>query len=145
MTRDDFHHFATRAHPRLRRALIATRGLDGAAEALAYAWQHWDRVRLMDRPMGYLFRVGQSRTRSRKRAYLPAPDAIGVPDLEPALVPALQALPERQRTAIWLVHACQWTQAEVAEALEISPSAVATHVSRALDKLRAILEVDCSA
>lgn len=149
MIHTDFDDFAAEAHPRLRRALIATRGVDGAAdaaaEALAYAWEHWDRIRVMDRPLGYLFRVGQSKTRSRRQACLPPPEILGVPDLEPKLVPALQSLPEQQRTVIWLVHACQWTHAEVAEALDITASSVATHGSRALMKLRSLLEVDCSA
>lgn len=145
----DFDEFAGAVHPRLRRALISTRGLEGAAdaaaEAMAHAWEHWERVRLMDRPVGFLYRVGQSKTRTRKQALLPSPETLGIPDLEPKLVPALQSLPEQQRTVIWLVHACQWTHVEVAEALDISPSSVATHATRALKTLRSILEVDCCA
>jgi DNA-directed RNA polymerase specialized sigma24 family protein len=41
-----------------------------------------------------------------------------------------------------MVHACGWTYAETAEALGMSVSAVGTHVSRALAKLRALLEVE---
>ena len=40
---------------------------------------------------GYLYRVGQSRTRTRKVAALPAPEAVGLPDIEPALIPARNA------------------------------------------------------
>jgi DNA-directed RNA polymerase specialized sigma24 family protein len=148
-TPSDFHDFAAEVHPRLRRALIADRGVEGAAdaaaEAMAYAWEHWNRVRLMEHPVGFLYRVGQSKTRVRKQAHLPAPEAVGVPDLEPKLVPALRSLSEQQRTVIWLVHACEWTHAEVADALDISPSSVATHAARALARLRSLLEVDCSA
>ena len=145
----DFAEFAAEVHPRLRRALVPARGMDGAAdaaaEAMAYAWEHWDRVKTMEHPLAYLYRVGQSKTRSPKRPHLPAPESVGVPDLEPKLIPALLSLPEQQRTVVWLIHACQWTHVEVADALGIRPSSVATHAQRAMTKLRSILEVDCRA
>ncbi|HEV7721923.1 MAG TPA: sigma-70 family RNA polymerase sigma factor [Iamia sp.] len=152
MTTDEqsaYEEFARRAGQGLVRAFVPVRGLDdapdAAAEALAYAWEHWERVGAMDNPMGYLYRVGQSRTRRRRPGLLPAPEAVGMPDVEPALVPALRALPDTQRTAIWLVHACGWTYVETAEAMGVSPSAVGTHVKRAMDRLRAGLEVDSRA
>ena len=146
---DDFARFVADATPRLRRAFVAVRGLAGAAdatsEALAYAWEHWDRVQVMENPVGYLYRVGQSRTRPRRTLALPAPAELGLPDVEPALVPALLALSVQQRTAVWLVHGCGWSYREVAEAMEVSASAVGTHVARALEHLRARLEVDSRA
>lgn len=145
----DFEAFVADAGPRLRRAFVGGLGIDGAAEAtaeaLAWAWSNWDRLRTMENPVGYLYRVGRSRVRPRRQPVLPAPDELGVPDVEPALVPALLELSERQRTAVWLVHACQWRHREVADALEISATAVATHVDRALQHLRARLEVDSNA
>jgi DNA-directed RNA polymerase specialized sigma24 family protein len=96
----------------------------------------------MENPAGYLYRVGQSRTKARKEGVLPSPAAVGLPDIEPALVPALLAPPETQRTAVWLVHACGWSYAECAAAMEVSVSAVGTHVSRALAALRAALPND---
>ncbi len=99
----------------------------------------------MDNPAGYLFRVGQSRTRKRNEPRLPSPESLRIPDVEPALVPALLALPERQRNAVWLVHACGWTYAETADALGVSASAIGTHVSRALETLRRDLEVQTRA
>ncbi len=43
---DTFEAFVRDAEPRLRRALVAAygpeQGRDAAAEALAYAWEHWD-------------------------------------------------------------------------------------------------------
>jgi DNA-directed RNA polymerase specialized sigma24 family protein len=125
----DFEAFARDTRPRLVRALAPVRGadaLDGAAEALAYAWEHWPRVRRMDNPVGYLYRVGQSRTRLRRSPGLPQPAELGLPDVEPRLIPALLRLPETQRTAVWLVHACQWRYVEVAEALGTSASMVGT-------------------
>jgi RNA polymerase sigma-70 factor (ECF subfamily) len=140
----DFEEFVTGVRPRLWRALVVSRGVDGAddavAEALAYAWEHWDEVRSMDNPAGYLFRVGQSRTRQRRRPRLPAPTALGLPEFEPGLIPALLALPHSQRTAVWLVHGCGWSYAEVAEALSTSTSMIGNHLSRGLRQLRVALE-----
>ena len=142
----EFRDFVAAVQPRLRRALVATRGLDGAAdgaaEAVAYAWEHWDRVRAMENPTGYLYRVGQSRTRRRRRGFLPAPASVGIPEIEPRLIPALDALPDKQRTVVWLVHACEWTHGEVAEALGITASTVSTHAQRGLARLRHALEVE---
>jgi len=144
-----FEEFVKEASPRLVRAFVPQRGVDGAAdaaaEALAYAFEHWDRVRGMANPVGYLFRVGQSRTRVRRTPPLPAPSIVGVPDIEPALVPALLELAETQRTAVWLVHACGWTYAEAAEAMGTSTSMVGNHISRGMARLRDLLEVDTRA
>ena len=146
---ESFEGFVVTMEPRLIRAFVGSRGLtgaaDAAAEALAYAFEHWDRVRGMENPGGYLYRVGQSRTRPRRPPELPAPAEVGLPDVEPDLVPALWALPETQRTAVWLVHACGWTYAEVAEATGASVSMVGNHVSRGMRRLRRRLEVDANA
>lgn len=142
---DDFEDFAADAGERLRRAFVGPLGVDGAAEAtaeaLAWAWQNRSKLATMENPVGYLYRVGRSRTRRRRQPEtLPSPVELGVPEVEPALVPALLALTERQRTAVWLVHGCQWRHQEVADAMGISATAVATHVQRGLDHLRARLE-----
>lgn len=146
--RRDFEDFVQGTRPRLLRAFAGCRGEDAAeaaAEALAYAWEHWERIRTMDNPAGYLFRVGQSRTRRRRTPRLPPPAQIGVPEVEPRLIPALLALPETQRTAVWLVHACQWRYSEVADALGTSVSMVGNHVRRGMERLRQHLEVDVEA
>ena len=62
-----------------------------------------------------------------------------MPDVEPALVPALHALSPMQRQAVWLVHACDWTYAETATALDISASAVGTHLTRGMTRLRSVI------
>ena len=137
--------FLADAERRLRRAYIAAYGIDRAAdataEALAWAWEHRERLTGMKNAVGYLYRVGQSRTRPRKRPDLPRPESIGVPEVEPGLIEALRELPERQRVAVWLVHACEWTHREVAEALGVSTSSVSTHVARGTERLRTRLEV----
>lgn len=146
---ESFEVFVRTTRPRLLRAFVGCRGAEGAleatAEALAYAWENWESLRSMENPAGYLYRVGQSRTRARKELVLPSPMDVGAPDIEPRLVPAMLRLPETQRTAVWLVHACQWHYSEVAEAMGASVSMVGNHVSRGLKRLRIELEVDTNA
>jgi RNA polymerase sigma-70 factor (ECF subfamily) len=145
----EFEEFVREARPRLLRAFAGCRDREGAgdaaAEALSYAWEHWEMVRGLDNPAGYLYRVGLSRTRARKRPVLPPPEQLGLPEVEPALIPALLELPETQRTALWLVHGCQWRYAEVAEAMGTSVSMVGNHLRRGMDRLRERLEVDTRA
>jgi RNA polymerase sigma-70 factor (ECF subfamily) len=139
-----FETFAQAARPRLERALLGARGTDLAAdavaEALAYGWEHWSTVRTMENPVGYLYRVGVSRTRARRRPQLPSPESLHLPEIEPGLLPALRALPEQQRTAVWLVHACGWTHAEAADAMAVDRSTVGTHVQRGMTALRSALD-----
>jgi DNA-directed RNA polymerase specialized sigma24 family protein len=147
MTDDEaFAAFVTDAEPRLKRAFTLLRGADvgadATAEALAWAWEHWAEVQAMGNPVGYLYRVGSSKTRFREERFphaVPPPDA---PGFEPGLVPALARLTVRQRTAVVLVHGCGWTHQEVADALELSRSSVGTHVDRAMAQLRIELGVD---
>ena len=58
MTVDSFEGFMKDARTRLDRALVALfgpqAGRDATAEAFAYGWEHWERVRKMDNPIGYL-------------------------------------------------------------------------------------------
>ena len=145
----DFDEFVMQVEPGLRRALCGHMPIDAVPDALgeafAFAWEHWDAVSAMDRPGGYLFRVAQSRSRRRMAGLLPLTAIDGAPLVEPGLGRAMRRLPERQRSVVWLVHACGWTYAESAEALGISASAVGTHVARGLARLRAELGVEIDA
>jgi len=142
---EDFEVFVRDAEPRLRRALIGALGVDATpdavAEALAYAFTNWTEVRTMDNPVGYLYRVGQSKSRPRKPLRLLRAEPTLLPDMEPGLADALAALPPSQRAAVWLAHGCDWSHAEIAETLEVSTSTVATHVARGLARLRSELGV----
>ena len=146
----EFESFFATAEPRLRRALVAAlgadRGREALAEALAWAWEHWEEVAQIANPIGYLYRVGRSRTRRRRQplAYT-APVGASAPWVEPALMPALVALSEHQRVVVVLVHGYGWAQREVAELLGVSPSSVQTHLERALARLRGALEVNADA
>ena len=140
-----FEEFVGAVEPGLRRALLGHLPVDvvpdALGEAFAYAWEHWDRMQVLDNPAGYLFRVAQSRSRSRLAGVLPGPDPTRLPHVEPGLGDAMRRLPGQQRSAVWLVHACGWTYAEAAEALNISSSAVGTHVARGMARLRSQLGV----
>ena len=74
-----FERFVEDHEARVRAGLVAAYGpevgLEAASEAMAYGWEHWDRLSPMDNPAGYLYRVGQTAARrSRRRGPLmPAP------------------------------------------------------------------------
>jgi DNA-directed RNA polymerase specialized sigma24 family protein len=142
-----FESFARTDGVRLRAGLVAAYGPDdghdAASEALAYGWEHWDRLSTMANPAGYLFRVGQTAARRSRRphGFLPSPDALGPTDFEPALLPALEALTEPQRVCVVMVHGYGWTPSEAAQLLGISVSTARTHISRAMARLQQALEV----
>ncbi|MDJ0770068.1 MAG: sigma-70 family RNA polymerase sigma factor [Ilumatobacter sp.] len=146
-----YEEFVERTSARLRAALVAAYGpdvgADAAAEALAYGFEHWDRLSAMENPAGYLYRVGQTEARRhfRPTAYLPAAPLPGLPEFEPKLAPALEALTEPQRVGVVLVHALGWRQVEVAELLDVDVSTLRTHIARAMTKLRTALEVTIDA
>lgn len=143
-----FEAFVEAAGPRLRASLVAAYGVEdgkeAAAEALAYGWEHWNRLSAMANPAGYLYRVGQTAARNarRREGFLPVPARVDVSDFEAGLLPALESLTEPQRVSVLLIHAFGYTQAEVAEILDVDRSTVRTHLHRAMAKLRDALEVE---
>jgi RNA polymerase sigma factor (sigma-70 family) len=154
--RADFDDFVATLEPRLRRALVAAygpeAGREAAADALAWAWQHWDRLSAMDNPAGYLWRVGQTSVRSaarRRHRELSAVVEVELqpleghrePRVEPALDGALADLSPQQRAAVVLVHGYSYSLSEAADVLSCSISTVRNHVQRALRRLHAALEV----
>ena len=140
----EFDVFAEEAVRRLKRAVPPAVGVDATAdavaEALAWAWEHRDELDDLRNPHGYLYRIAVNAGRRRRRELeLPPADPAVMPEVEPGLVPALMALSVMQRQVVWLVHACEWTYGETAEALDISASAVGTHLTRAMTRLRTAL------
>jgi len=144
---ETFTEFFKHTEPKLRNALVACYGVEigteAASDALAYGWEHWERVQAMDNPIGYLFRVGRSRSRRfRRRPVLPpAGRSNPIPWVEPGLPLALARLSERQRVAVILVQSLDWTYAETAELLGVSVGTVEIHVRRGLHRLRRLLGV----
>jgi RNA polymerase sigma-70 factor (ECF subfamily) len=145
-----FTAFVEEHETRLRAAMIARygpdRGGEATSEALAYGWEHWERIRSMDNPAGYLYRVAQHAGIPRRRhPVFPEPPHQSEPLVEPGLPDALAALSERQRVAVMLVHSFGWTQSETARFLNISESSLRNHLRRGMSKLRSALEVTVDA
>ena len=158
---ESFQRFVKEAGPRLKQALIAAfggeLGRDTTAEALCYAWEHWDRIEAMDNPAGYVHRIGRNRALRMKRsqalrarsewALFSQASSLHeeLPMVEPGLPEALGRLSERQRTAAVLVHGFGWSLTEVAELLDVSVGSVQKHAERGLAKLRGALGVPTDA
>ena len=154
--RNGFAAFDAEREPELRRALVAAFGpevgREAAAEALARAWQRWDRVSGMANPAGYVFAIGRNAARRRlrrdrrgrvlERAQAHADVTGPAPVGEPRLAGALDRLSERQRAAVLLVHGHGYTLPEAATAMGCSPSTVRNHLERGIARLRADLGVN---
>jgi DNA-directed RNA polymerase specialized sigma24 family protein len=141
----DFEAFVVATQPRLSRALAAAYGFedgrDATAEALAYAFEHWDELQHIANLPGYLFRVGQTRGRRRRSPVLFAVPEGDEHQFEPALPTALASLTERQRLAVVLVHGYGYSLREVSELTGIKLTTVQNHLTRGLARLRAKLGV----
>jgi RNA polymerase sigma factor (sigma-70 family) len=146
-----FEAFVRAAEPALRRALVAAYGhedgREAAAEALAYAWEHWDRVSQMPNAAGYLFRVARSSAVKSRRWRRPAPAVFAIPAdaehlYEPGLPAALAALSERQRIAVVLRVGFGYTLREVADLTGTKVTTVQNHMERGLRRLRERLGAD---
>ena len=147
---ESFTTFVKVTEPQLRHALVAAfgqdRGLEATAEALAYAFENWDRIESMENPAGYLYRVGRSRARFNgfRPTFAPVP-VEHAPHVEPGLPSALRRLSEKQRVAVVMIHAYGWSREEAASLMGLSMSTVDTHLQRGLSKLRRGLGVDANA
>jgi RNA polymerase sigma-70 factor (ECF subfamily) len=128
---------------------------DVAQEAMLRLWQMAPRWR-EDAPVGaWLYRVAHNLSIDRIRRRRPTIDVDTAVDLaDPAPTPierlaarerksaverAIAALPERQRTAITLVHTLEMGNIEAAATMEISVEALESLLSRGRRALRAAL------
>jgi DNA-directed RNA polymerase specialized sigma24 family protein len=141
----EFATFFADVEPQLRRALVARygheRGREAAAEALTWAWEHWPELASIGNPVGYLYRVGQSKSRPRRER--PVFERL-IPHehvVEPGLEGALAQLSDRQRIVLLLVFGDRWTHAEVADLLGVRVSTVQKHVDRGRVRLQKLLKV----
>lgn len=116
----------------------------------------WGRLRDDNKALAYLRRCVVNRSRSvlRHRTVVdrktpgPAPD---LPSAEhgalsllerSAVVSALLSLPHRQREALVLRYYGDLSEAQIAASMGISRGAVKSHTARAMETLRAILEME---
>lgn len=143
-----FTDFFAEVEPRLRHALGAAlgaeQGREAAAEAMAWGWEHWEDLREMENPAGYLYKVGRTRSRRlfRRPPVLPAVQPEHMPAVEPGLPQALSRLSERQRVVVVLVCSLGWSQTDTAELLGVSLGTVHKHMERALERLCSELGVE---
>lgn len=140
----DFGAWYGRTHGRLVGALRAvTRdadaAVDAADEAFARCLLHWERVRSMGSPDGWVYRTALNELRriARRRALerrllrrlppsapSPAPSVTGLLD-------ALGDLPPRQRTAAVLRYVADLPEADIAVAMGVTRGTVASTLSDA--------------
>lgn len=145
-----FDDFVRTDGERLRRVMAARHGTDIGADAansaLAWAWEHWDRVAPMENAVGYLYRVAQTHARrdreQGRRVSFPleaTDNPLGAAALDDQLMSALRELTEPQRVAVLLVHAYGWTPQEIAEITGAKSATVRSHLRRGLRQLRTLL------
>jgi RNA polymerase sigma factor (sigma-70 family) len=146
---EDFAAFYGVARNRIVAALAVFCGdwdaaSDAASEAFTRACERWRRVSRMERPEGWVYRVGVNvlqRQRRRKAiekralARFPAADSESVPGIDDELWNAVRGLPERQREAIALRYVVGLTQAEIATEMRIAPGTVAATLAHARSTL----------
>ena len=149
-----FERFFDDSHVRLFRALYLVTGRTSDAEDLVQesfvkVWERWDRVRSMESPEGYLFRVAMNAARSRRRRVLRAARIVGGrPERDPfdevdqrdAVVRALRDLPPRQRAALALTDLLGYGTEEAADILGVKPTTVRSLASLGRSALRTAME-----
>jgi DNA-directed RNA polymerase specialized sigma24 family protein len=149
----DFETWYRHEHPRLVTLLAASTGdaplaRDAADEAVARAFERWERVSCMASPAGWTYRVALNivRRRARRRAFEHRilrrirPEHIPGPTGELWLLVA--ALPSRQRTAVLLRHVGQLTEREIAEVMGIARGTVSSTLRSAYRRLGSEIEDD---
>jgi RNA polymerase sigma-70 factor, ECF subfamily len=154
----DFSDFFSREHLRLGRAIYLVCGdpfeaEDLIQEALARAYERWDRVSVMREPAGYVFRtaVNLHRRRMRTRRLLRPLSEVGAAtendvahqaDRNADVWTALSQLTHEQRVAVVLVELLGYEPTAAARLLGIAPGAMRVRLHRARASLREALRGD---
>jgi RNA polymerase sigma-70 factor (sigma-E family) len=119
-------------------------------ETLARVWERWGRVRGMESPRGYAYRIALNlarswyRRRGRERRAIARLGPEAVVD-EPSTAEhvatraAVLGLPRRQREVVLLRYFAGLSVDETATTLRCAPGTVKAHTHRALTHLRAEL------
>jgi RNA polymerase sigma-70 factor, ECF subfamily len=140
-------------HPRLVTLVSAAIGdSEGASEAvdeaLARAYERWDKVARMSSPTGWTYRVALNvaRRRARRRTMEQRVLARTVPRDVPGPTGELWAvvavLPARQRTAVLLRHVGHLTEQEIAAVMGVTRGTVSSTLRAAYARLGAAIRDD---
>ena len=147
----DFETWYLGEHARLFASLLVLSGdrdlaEDATDEALSRALQHWDRVREMESPGGWVYRVAVNRVRrvARRRALerrlvrrlVPRTD---VPAPGGEVWDLVRTLPDRQRTAVVLRYLADLTESDIATVMGVTRGTVASTLADARRALAAVL------
>jgi RNA polymerase sigma factor (sigma-70 family) len=120
-----------------------------AQDTFVKACERWDRLRGMENPAGYLYRIAVNARNSRvRRLKLATRRALALEQIDPIsqsderdqIRRALATLPPKQRNALVLVEWLGLTDAEAGRVLRISAGAVRVRISRAKAALRPLIE-----
>jgi RNA polymerase sigma factor (sigma-70 family) len=141
-----FEDLFSREYPRLVRALYLICGSladaeDLAQEALARAYERWERVGRMDAPVGYVYRVAinlhrraQRRARILRRTQTSRPtETLDPPPVEERtdVVRVLQSLPLDLRTALVLREYLDMSAEESGRMMGLRPGSARARLHRA--------------
>jgi RNA polymerase sigma-70 factor, ECF subfamily len=151
-TSGGFDAFFRAHHTQMVKALGLTLGdidlgRDAAAEGFARALQRWPKVAEYANPAGWVYRVGLNWARSRRRRTRReqlglAVDgaAAAMPPRSDELIRALRELSVDHRTVVVGRYYLDWSEAQLAAALDIAPGTVKSRLSRALAHLAELLD-----
>jgi RNA polymerase sigma-70 factor (ECF subfamily) len=151
-TAGGFDAFFREHHTQMVKALGLTLGdadlgRDAAAEGFARALQRWPTVAAHENPAGWVYRVGLNWARSRRRRTGREHLGLTIDGAAPAVPPrsdellrALRELSVDHRTVVVGRYYLDWSEAQLAAALEIAPGTVKSRLSRALTHLAELLQ-----
>lgn len=116
-----------------------------AQEAFEKAAARWTRVRAMDNPSGWVYRVALREARRAARSRRPwqvlsaeVPNQTPPPGpFDPELVEALSRLPRRQKEALLLHYVADMSIRDVSSVMGIPANTVKSHLRRGRAALRA--------
>lgn len=151
--RRDFETWYRKTWPELAGAMAAitgdrAAGEDIAAQALARAYERWDKI---DSPSAWTYRVAVNLARRRWRLRLREAavlhrlterGVIEIPQIDPDVWSAVTKLPNRQRIAVVLRYLVDLQQNEIAAIMGIAPGSVAATLHSARANLRVSLTPD---
>ncbi len=127
---------------------------DAAQEAFVRLYLRWDQVEKLRDPVAWLYQVGINQCKDYRRklgriarlverlgaeAREPSDGETWLPQRE--FVDVLKALPRRQRTAVALFYLGDLSAVDVASVMRITEGAVHSHLHKAREALKDVLEV----